>query len=212
MDCTLKIENIFWHEVGHYFAQQLNKKYYGKFGCQGIRITKVDENGIIRYTGGATPVTPPNHDPKSLEIKHPASSIGSLVYGCIFQSCFLRTPFAACFAEERFGVNGFHDYNGVWATANIFFLSKTEKDELDTLITQQFEIVCSNLSQAKIFDIDISAFFTTNKTNNWIPVEELDEIFSTIIDQHGPIYKNFVDKIAALFESKKQFIPKSAEN
>lgn len=207
MDYTLKKENIFWHEVGHYCAQQLNKKYYGKFGCRGIEIIKVDQNGVIRYKGGATQNTPPDHDPDSPEINHPASFIGSLVYGCIFQSCFLNEPFAACFNTRENGANGFNDYDRVWGTANFkFSLSDDEKDKLDDEISAQFKIVCTNLTKFGIFKTEISNLIERDEETTWIPAEELDKRFTLFLNQHGELYKPFVDRVVKLFDGKKQYI------
>lgn len=206
MIVTLKKENVFWHEIGHYCTQQLNKEYYGKYGCQGIEIMKEIRDGVINYTGGATPNKPPGYDPKSQQVNHPASMVGSLVYGCIFQSSFLNTPFANCFETQYNNANGFHDYNGVWGLAAKFFLSAGEKSKLNTLILEQLEVVRASIAKSAIFDIDISNFINTEEEKTWIPTEELDKLFADFIAQHGPDYKIFVDNVGKLFEGKKQYV------
>ncbi len=212
MKATFKKENIFWHEIGHYCAQQLNKKYYEKFGCQGIEIIGVGQNGLTRYKGGATPNKPPGYDPTSKKINHPASTLGSLVYGCIFQSCYLNEPFSYCFEKEEHEANGFNDYNGFWGIAERFFLSPLEKDKLDALVLDQIAIVKASITQSGIFSIDITTLISKEEERTWIPAEELDKKFTDFLVQHGPLYKTFVDKIDKLFEGKRQYEYKGAGN
>lgn len=204
---TLKKENIFWHEVGHYCAQQLNKIHYGKFGCQEIMITKViQEDGVTRYRGEAIQNKPPDYDPDSKKIAHPASLIGSSVYGCIFQSSFLSESFADCFESERNRANGYCDYASVWDVASSFLFSKEEKEELNNLILHQFEIANKHLNEMAIFDTHIVNFIEKDEVITRIASHDLDQKFKDFLLLHDNIYKTFVDKIEALFKNKKQFI------
>ncbi|MDQ0107443.1 hypothetical protein J2T02_002562 [Chitinophaga terrae (ex Kim and Jung 2007)] len=205
MDVTSKKENIFWHEVGHYCAEQINKTCFQKFGCQGIVIHRVNQDGMIKYQGSATPIKPPNFDPNETHIIHPASLVGSLVYGCIFQSCFLNQPFEYCFDVEHNGANGFHDYYDYRGVVSMFFLSPDEKSQLEQLVFEQLAVVKADISECGIFKIDIAHLIGQDTDRTDISSEELDGLFSEFLHQHASAYKTFVEKIEKLFEGKKQY-------
>jgi|GEM_PF-2524130 len=202
MHQTLK-RNIFWHEVGHYCAQQLNK-HYGKYGNREIKLIRSQQSGITRYQGNATQNTPPNFDPESKEIRHPASMIGSLVYGCIFQCSFLNENFDACFGEEMNGVNGFDDYNRTWDVADRFGLNREEKVKLSSLILAHFDTATRHIKDSKILEIDIRNLIEGNECVTTITSGQLDQLFNEFLSSHRIIYNNFVGELEALFKDKKQ--------
>lgn len=89
---TETINRCFFHELGHYVADQLNKEFYGGLGVEELSVYKCG-TPYYRYCGHVTPkkpegFNPANNPPPPLE--RLASYLVSLIYGCLFQSYFLK--------------------------------------------------------------------------------------------------------------------------
>lgn len=88
------IDRCFFHELGHFVADQLNKDLFDHLGVEKLSIYPCEKN-VLRYCGHITPIKPAGFDPKNSlppPLKRLASYLASLMHGCIFQSYYLNDP------------------------------------------------------------------------------------------------------------------------
>lgn len=200
MDLMLKKTRVFWHEFGHFVAAYCNQLFFGKFGTESITINRQEYYGGIDFKGYHTPNKPPNY--KSTDpIKHPASMVASLVYGCYFQCIFQGNQLRSCFDEERNGVHGFDDYGKVWTVARLFGLNDKERQDLESCIYEQFQNIRTNREFQALFQTNITEFIEKDDDVISIDVKALPGLFRDFLDQHCNEYKKFVERLEIIFEN-----------
>ncbi|WP_298740168.1 hypothetical protein [uncultured Chitinophaga sp.] len=206
MEAVNKKKRVFWHEFGHFSAAYYSKKHYGKFGTASINIIRCDDYfGEIEFHGNHTPIAPNNYkdtDP----IKHPASLIAELVYGCYLQCLFLNKALDSCLNERGRNVFGYDDYEKCWGVARKFGLTQNERQVLHTLIDEHFRSIKENGDFATLFDIDINDLIEEDLETTPIDPQELEDRFQSILVNHESKYRSFVQRSEKLFEGKQQVI------
>lgn len=96
-----KVYRVFFHELGHFIARQINLLKYGGPDIMEIKIFPC-ERDANEYCGHLRPIIPPNVDlTKPMPIERLPSYLASIPYGCFFQAYYTKEPLNFCF--EKYG-------------------------------------------------------------------------------------------------------------
>ena len=192
---------MLWHEAGHFVASLYNQRFFGKYGTEAIFIYKhYLSNNTTDYTGSQKPRKPPNYNSAD-PIKHPASWVGSLAYGCFFQSIFCGQAFSICFSFENDGANGFEDFKDVKTASQRFGLSPEEFEWLLSIIADQFNSIKECGEFKTLFSIDIDSFILSDEDEIQINLDDFELIISGFMTVHEEAYLGFIHKLEFVFGS-----------
>jgi len=103
-------QRVFFHEVGHFVAKELNFKLNGIGEAESIELESIGYNN--EYLGRTKPKIPAGVDPNR-SIVHLAEKLASLVYGCFIQSLFLNQNFTICFDMKGNGIEDLKEWDGI---------------------------------------------------------------------------------------------------
>src|SRR4051812_19744682 len=95
------IDRVFYHELGHFVAHQLNFAYYKGNGICEIKIYPCHQN-IEEYCGHTKPIEPEGYDEKDKKpppAERLAEYLARTVYGCMFQAYYEKSELVNCFKK-----------------------------------------------------------------------------------------------------------------
>lgn len=199
------LHRAFFHELGHFVAQELNWKYFNGTGTESIDLYPCDGYSNI-YCGEIEPTKPPNYSEdqyRVVPLEKLAQFLAMNVYGCIFQSYFLRDSLGSCFAPQE---NGGKDY-----------AASRGQIDLNRLLSafSQFYQVCEDhfamLRQSHIIDVFIKLspedFLESRGGGNYsVNLEKLRKSISLDISNHLPHYEKFTTELQSIIIEKKGVI------
>jgi hypothetical protein len=195
----LQKTRVFWHELGHFVAQQYNQQYFGGLGTHHVIIRRQQqENQKIDFYGETVPIQPDGYQSTDT-IKQPATMIASLVYGCFFQCRRYMLQWPACFGPRHTRVHGMDDYESV-NRALTQCLPTPESRNLVTACIEEFFNQFQKLSEFDtLFKEDISAFISSEEDEITIQVDSLQSRFSKFMKTHEAFYVAFVTALQNIF-------------
>lgn len=206
MNPQRKKERTFWHEVGHFFAQELNKKYFGGCGNLEIRISKAIVRNEIEFHGEAKKNLPNGYVERDVIKDYPAPVIASLAYGCMFQSAFLNQNLDACLNHRNLEVVGYYDFEKINRHKTLFSLKSDEVEKLDQCLENHFSIMKQVLEQWKLFEINIDDKINDDTNETIVSGDSLRDLFNGFIVKHENTYLDFVEEIKNIFANHKEII------
>lgn len=189
---------VFWHESGHFVAQQYNAKLFGGKGTEYVMIKKVETlNQNFDYEGATKHKI--LHQEELLE--HPSSAIASAAYGCIFQCIMYRFPLDYCLSPKGKGTHGHHDYEAItWILSKIPNGLKN-RQLLLSCIQEFFNEIKDNQEFIDLFNIDNSDLISSTSDEFYINMEEIRKRFQSFFENHEAHYKEFVSRIEIILRS-----------
>ncbi|WP_423738036.1 hypothetical protein [Chitinophaga caseinilytica] len=206
MDTQRKKERTFWHEVGHFVAQELNKKYFGGCGNLEIRISKALVHNEIEFHGEAKKNVPDEYRESDAIKDYPAPIIASLAYGCFFQSAFLGQRLDACLNHRYLGVVGYYDFQKINRHKTLFSLTPDEMKKLDQCLEDQFSVIRQSLDQLNFFETHIQDKIEDDSDETIVSGDSLRNLFNDFIAKHEKTYLNFVEKIKNIFAGHQEIV------
>jgi hypothetical protein len=190
------IKRVFFHELGHFVARELNAKYYNRAPIKSIEIYLC--NAAINEYCGELVIDKTNHpeDGDVPTIKNLAPYLASSTYGCIFQSLYLGQSLSDCFNK-----NGQDDY-GKWMEA--LTVNKLENCKAAFVATEKeyFESLSGNPTIVEILKIDPFEFAkkpSQEAANYYVEIDNVRNKISTLIDKHYTTYQQLISRYQKLF-------------
>lgn len=190
------IKRVFFHELGHFIAHEINRKFYQGTGTKSITIYPSADNPEL-FLGDAKINLSADERERNAPIKERLYEyLASSTYGCIFQAYYLHSELAECFNQ-----NG-HDDTEKWnasmrhhglddlrpqisAAEKQYYASLRQDGQLDEIMVldpEKYLIDAGNGSY--IVDIDKLAQDTTNFTDNHQPTyAQLLKSYQEIFDK-----------------------------
>lgn len=93
------VERVFYHELGHYVAKQINFLNSVGTGVRQIWIRR-DHGTFNEYSGGVESILPKDYVPgKPPPLERLSVTLASLMYGCFFQSSRDHISLSDCFKK-----------------------------------------------------------------------------------------------------------------
>lgn len=189
------ITRVFFHELGHYVAQELNRIYYGGTGVHEMSIFPCATDNS-ELCGGTLPKLPDGvdrteHRPPPIE--RLAQLLASLVHGCMFQCYFDGTKFGDCLIT--FGDGDINDRLGALSSHGISFAHKYFYN-LDVLY---FQNLVSNSLLSDFGKLNPQDYFLSqNQDKILIDLDRLQKEIGPVIAAYYPTYKGLIDSYNAI--------------
>jgi hypothetical protein len=183
-------KRVFFHELGHYVAHELGKRFYNGTGTKSIAIfPNVDDKD--KFEGDARIVTTPNGEKRdALSIEKLPEILAAATYGCIFQAYFKNEDtFDDCFRE-----NGMEDTK-LWKDAMRNFRIDDFRNEI---LAEEKEFYKSLRDQKALEDfmkLDPDNFVTEHGTDNYyVNIDQLRKETEALVLNHHEKYKHLIEK------------------
>ncbi len=180
---------VFFHELGHFVAHELNRLHYNGTGTKSITIYSVGHNDP-RFLGDAKINLSEDERERYCPTKEILPEyLASSSYGCMFQAYYLKGSLDECFK-----LNGGDDEQK-WYGA----LRDNRLDDYRSEITASEKEFFNKLIKEKLLDkfmsIDPDQYLTKiDSTNYVVNMGLLREDTKSIIDEHVPAYSEMVQK------------------
>ncbi len=181
------IQRVFFHELGHFVAHELNHKFYNGTEVEEIVIHPCNEN-INELCGYCKPINPSNENNPVL-IERLSQHLGVLAHGCIFQSYFMQQNFTECMCNGGHGsldlkkwtsdLSHFRQNNSTFASIeDLFFEKIVSESALDGFIT-----------------LDVWNYIKdSNKSCYTIDVEKLRKDTTLSLDEYSAYYLELINR------------------
>lgn len=195
-------KRVFIHELGHFIAGKINRDNFGLSGVAKIKLTKhqtkFDEDFI-----GETIYKVPTGESEVKVLENLPQKIANLVYGCYFQSIYLKTELKKCLDWDNPNANGKIDMNDIISAVTMFDISSEkrsilypylEKDYFEQLRSKKKEFI-------SLFNLNPEDFYTEiNDYETDINLMKLDKATKEFINSHTKTYLNFILKIEEILD------------
>lgn len=188
-----KIDRVFFHELGHFVANELNKRYYYGAGTEEIKLFHCPTCPLV-WCGHARPKLPLGHDPNaSTPIERIAIFASRILYGCVFQSYFQTTLFKECLS-----IHGEEDSRQFLCGLLVLNLDKFYHP-----IIQIVDEYSTELKKEMLLDgfmkLDIEKYLISNIYGNYfVDIDNLLNDCNAMIEVHYSHYCQLITKINRL--------------
>ncbi len=192
-------ERVFYHELGHFTARELNAKYYKGAPTKSFEIFLHDSQ--LGLYCGELKVDKSNHPdegeaPKSDNL---ATYLASSSYGCFFQSLHLDQSLNDCFNR-----NGQDDYVKWMSSLTANKLSHLKAEFVD-IEKKYFESLKCDPSITEILKINQREFLSKpspEAQNFYADIKTLRETLEPLIDQHYTSYQKLIKQYQQLIDAE----------
>ena len=189
------LNRVFFHELGHFIARELNAMLYGKAPVRAIEIY-VCNTALGLYCGELL-IEKSNH-PKEGDLPTKDSIeeyLASSTYGCILQSLHLRQCLNHCFNH-----NGHDDY-GKWIKVLQEYQLEELQIPLSSLEKRYFKSLKEDSFINDLLKINPSDFLkrVTPKSDNYsVDIPHLREGVADFLQKHAAKYQDLISQYRSL--------------
>lgn len=209
----IKVSRVFFHELGHLVANNLNMKHFGGYGVEKI-IIKPCGNHPGEYCGELFPILPDGrthtdgiHVPKSKLAQY----LAGLMYGCIFQSYHQQSCLKQCLDSN--GCEDITEYSGALSKHGIGYTN----DSIYSIIEQHFRTLMQQNTLDAFMDLNPETFLEIDP-NHEAPTTysvKMDLLISAIqpfIDILKPIYVSLIQELEKIISEAIPWTPPNSNN
>lgn len=188
-----KIHRVFFHELGHYVARELNHKYFAGTGSKEILIypCELDNN---EYCGHITPNRPfgvSESDKTPVPLCRLAEHLASDLYGCIFQSYYLNLDLEVCTSLEGNGNDDIRKWAGSLSANKLSFINK----HIYLLSIEHLEFLRGSQLLDPFMSLNPNKYLIELENKKCrVDLDKLHEDISHAIEEHFKHYKAYVEK------------------
>ncbi len=185
---------VFFHELGHFLAREINHLYYNGPAVKSIDIFPhpldnelyLGDTKIILSADGKENKPPTNETlPEYL---------ASSTYGCIFQAYSQNTTLEHCFCFN--GKDDFDKWYGALLANGLDWL----RVDISSMEKEYFKLLKEKGELDEMVKLLPDTYLTDNGNQNYsVNISKLRENTSIFIKKHHPIYKQFVEKYNKMF-------------
>lgn len=188
-----EINRVFFHELGHFVARELNRKHFGGIGTGIIEIEQCSET---EFCGKTKPIGHEYGEIRPVRFKNFPETLARLSYGCIYQTYYLNQEIADCFK-----INGFEDMKSIRDGFTQFNLKSIENN-LDWLNQNHLEFLRQNKALENFMKLEPMHYLQDQGNNLYlVDLEKLRSDIGMDIDAHFDHYKRFVEDIQKIIDS-----------
>jgi hypothetical protein len=192
MDKDLK--RVFFHELGHFVAREINQKYFGVIG-RAKEISLYESLSKDGHYGGKTVPEIPDGEDRDKSLVSICEAMAVYVYGCFFESIYLEQNFEKCFCEYG-RCNGNQDFLNWWEALRIAD-RKEKQEEIHKNDLDYFDQLRLNKSLDKFLSLNVPDFLINSSVEGKysVNIDELRRITFPFIQEHELPYLEFTQRI-----------------
>jgi hypothetical protein len=184
-----EIKRVFFHELGHFIAHEINRKFYHGTGTKSIVIYPANGNSDL-FLGEAIINLSEDEREKNAPFREILPEyLASSTYGCIFQSYYLGTSLNDCFKQ-----NG-HDDSKKWHDSLGAHGLDHLRAEISTAEKEYFELLKQEkaLDEMMVFNSETYLVNLGNENYN-VDINQLSIDSASFVDKHKEMYKILINK------------------
>ena len=198
------LHRVFIHELGHYIAQELNHELYDGQGRIGsIEFEEVELPYGVDYIGKTNPEILEGQSKKDKLVNLP-EKIAVLVYGCYFQSLFMKTTLKFCLDLTNQSANGFDDAQYIAGGLYQFCINEKRRQLYPFLHEEYFNEIKQNRGNFDtLFEINYLDFLEKADFGYRTDLSKLYEYTTEFRAEHKSDFNDFVNRIKIIIDWKK---------
>ena len=193
---------VFFHEIGHFVANEINHAHFGVSQVEKIRLTRHELGNSTDYIGETIYAVPEGED-RNKPLQNLPPKLANLIYGCYFQSIYQNTELEMCFDFSNSSANGKVDMDHTIAALTQFQVSAAKRREFYPLIKEQYFKTLLSRKEDFIYVFKLSPenyFIEINEFVTEVDLENLRIDLSSFIELHTDIYLSFVSEIMRILD------------
>jgi hypothetical protein len=192
------VERVFFHELGHMVAHEINKKYYNGTGTKSIDIWPAEHNRNLFVGEAKVNLSDDEKEKNAPTYKTLPEYLASSTYGCIFQSYLQNEELKKCFEN-----NGKDDSEKWYNSLRIHNLDDY-RSEVVAVEREYYAILKEKQTLDELMALDFRKY-TIDKGNKHysINVEDLRNDISDFVENHKITYNELLEKYRFIFEKYK---------
>lgn len=193
------LHSVFFHEIGHYIARELNLRLFNKgLGVAQIRLRVVtNKEGRLDYQGETIAAKPKGYRSTD-RIKDLPEYIAVLLYGCLFQVLYdcqknHTIDFTTCFNLKP-NNQGFYDCKA-YSSLNGYCTHNNRMEIVEYTGNEYFKKLKNKRHFKNLFEIDPMEFLTENKSYLEADLGRLNQRLTVFIESHMEEYLAYIQRI-----------------
>ncbi|MES2620023.1 MAG: hypothetical protein V4615_04155 [Bacteroidota bacterium] len=187
------VKTVFFHELGHLIARELNLKNFGVMGATKEIVIYPSKHPWRDYDGATIPLIPEGEEPDKPVVSI-AEKLAVIPYGCFVEAIFLKKDFETCFSSNNGGGKDLDN----WATLRMKAL---DSKSLYQHVKDHFSLLTASNAFDELFKIDVESYLVEEEGKYTVDLDKLKNLIKDFLSKHEELYLPFVEKI-------REFLPK----
>lgn len=191
----MRLNRVFFHELGHYVAQELNRQFYNGTGVRSVTIFPCEQNNN-ELCGGTQPHFPEGHNPndkKPPPIERLAQYLASVIHGCMFQCYHDKSNIDECF--RTYGNND-TDY---WLSALKSHKMGEANKDFARIDAAYFRQLLDTHALDGFMQLVPQNYLVVGEPNHYdVNLERLSEDTNCLIAEYANIYRQLIENYSTL--------------
>ncbi len=189
------LKRVFYHELGHFVAHELNRTYYSGLGTKSISIFPFPPNPELYLGEAKMNLSLDEKGKKAPSLEQLAAYLASSSYGCIFQSYYLKTSLKECF-----DLNGGDDIQKWFGSLLANGLDWLNSD-IAACEREYFELLKTNNELDAFMQLNPNDYLTETADKIYaVDIAKLQKDSSPLIEKHYLLYKTLIEKYNQIIE------------
>lgn len=188
------VMRVFFHEVGHFVAREINHMLYGSTSTKKITIFPNQIHNHLYEGDTKIHLSVDGNENKPPARQALAAYLASSTYGCFFQAYFLNTELKKCFNDN--GADDLQKWYGSLMHNDADFLN-SDIAEIDR---KYFEELKANQELSEIMHLNVNGYLDEESGNTYfVNIEKLRVDINNFILKHQATYKTLIEKYEEVF-------------
>ncbi|TJY35889.1 hypothetical protein [Pontimicrobium aquaticum] len=197
------LEIVFFHELGHYIAHELNYELYGIGKVESIDFIEYQLPNGLQYQGKTIPLVS-DGDNRDKELTNLPEKIAELVYGCYFQTLYTKLPFKSCFDFHNDQSKGYIDAKCLVGALMQFRINRERIILYPYLNEEYFDELTKRESEFNsVFRINYEDCINKTDSGYVADLHKLYELTTDFRKLHKPTFQKFVERIKEIINWEK---------
>lgn len=184
-----KVNRVFFHELGHFVAREINQKYFNGTGSKEFLIYPCDQDPH-EFCGHIVPNVPNGvYMTKPPPLIRLAEHLTSLFYGCVFQAYYNQTDLKDCFNKY-----GNDDMNSWYTSLNENNLSHINKN-IANIEKEYFNSLLKERTLDDFMTLDPENYLIENgEKRYYVDIQKLREDTMDLVKKHYIVYNELIQQ------------------
>lgn len=184
-----EIKRIFFHELGHFIAHEINRNFYHGNGTKSIVIYPAQGNPNLFMGDAVINLSEDERERNAPSKEILPEYLASSTYGCIFQAYYLNTPLNDCFEQ-----NGQDDSKKWYASLCANGLDHL-RPEISAVEKEYFELLKQKKALDEMVDLNPEIYLNSLGNENYnVDINQLRIDCASFVDKHREMYDILINK------------------
>lgn len=190
-----ELNRVFYHELGHFVAHELNRIYYAGLGTNSISIFPFPENPELYLGEAKMNLSPDEREKKAPSLEQLPMYLASSSYGCIFQSYYMKTELKKCF--DLNGEDDMQKWIGALFANGLDWLNS----DIAACEREYFDLLSNNKELDVFMQLNSSDYLLESADKIYsVDIAKLRSDTSAFVEKHYSHYNSLIEKISQIID------------